>query len=73
MADVRIIKFDVDSPTDKTLNKLQATLGASTGVETVRRSLSIADSVADILKNKKQRLFIENDDGSRQELILPGA
>lgn len=73
MADARIIKFDVGSPTDKTLNELQEKLNASTSVEAVRRSLSIANTVADILKNKKQRLFVESADGTRQELILPGA
>lgn len=73
MADARIIKFDVGSPTDKTLNELQKKLNASTGVEAVRRSLSIANAVTDILKNKKQRLFVESEDGTRQELMLPGA
>ena len=46
MADARILKFDVGSPTDKMLNAVQLRLNASTGIETFRRSLAIADYAA---------------------------
>ena len=72
MADVRIIKFDVGSPTDLALNGLQARLGASTGVEAFRRSLSIADTVTEILKDKNKKLVVRDENGKEQEIVLGG-
>ena len=72
MADARILKFDVGSPTDKMLKAVQSRLDASTGIEAFRRSLSIANTVTEILKDKKKKLYIENPDGTKQEIILGG-
>lgn len=75
MADVRILKFDVGSSTDKMLQDVQKRLDASTGIEAFRRSLAIADTVTSILKDDKlkgRKLFIENPDGTKQEIVLAG-
>jgi hypothetical protein len=75
MADVRILKFDVGSSTDQMLNNVQRRLDASTGVEAFRRGLAIADTVTSLLKDegaKGRKLYIENADGTRQEIILAG-
>ena len=72
MADARILKFDVGSNTDNMLNDVKEKLGASTGIETFRRSLAIADTITDIAKSKNKKLFVQNDDGSLQEILIPG-
>lgn len=75
MADVRILKFDVGSSTDQMLNDVQKRLDASTGIEAFRRGLAIADTVTSILKDEKvkgRKLYIENPDGTRQEIVLAG-
>ena len=75
MADVRILKFDVGSSTDRMLNDVQKRLDASTGIEAFRRGLAIADTVTSILKDEKikgRKLYIENPDGTRQEIVLAG-
>ena len=72
MADARILKFDVGSNTDNMLNDVKAKLGASTGIETFCRSLAIADTITDIAKTKNKKLFVQNEDGSLQEILIPG-
>ena len=71
MADsaVRIIKFDAGSPTDKTLNRLQIKLDASTSVEAMRRSLTIADKITDFAKNG-QKVYVQDADGTMRELVI---
>ncbi|MFG6431375.1 hypothetical protein [Roseateles sp. LYH14W] len=71
MADaaVRIIKFDAGSSTDKTLARMQGKLEASTGVEAMRRSLTIADLITDYTK-KGQKIFVQGDDGVLRQLII---
>lgn len=70
MADtaVRIIKFDAGSPTDQTLSRLQSKLDASSGVEAMRRSLTIADKITDIAKQNK--IFVQGADGVMRELVI---
>ena len=70
MSDVRIIKFDVGSPTDTSLTSIQQKLGASTKTEAMRRSLGIAETMIDIAKDKKRKLIVENEDGTRQEFVI---
>ena len=70
MADARVLKFDVGSPTDKTLKIVQERLNASTGIEAFRRSLAIADAVTEILTTKGNKLYVESPDGSKQEIVL---
>ena len=71
MADssVRIIKFDAGSPTDKTLERLQSKLEASSGVEAMRRSLTIADKITDFAKNG-QKVYVKDADGTLRELLI---
>ena len=70
MADARILKFDVGSSTDNLLSSVKNKLGASSGIEAMRRSLAIADVITDAVKVKKQRLFVESADGTRQEIVI---
>lgn len=71
MADTssRVFKFDVGSPTDLTLGKLQEKLDASTGTEALRRSLTIADAVTD-LTTKGRKIFVQGEDGQLQQLLI---
>ncbi len=71
MADssVRIIKFDAGSPTDQTLSRLQEKLNASSSVEAMRRSLTIADKITDIAKSN-QKIFVQDSDGTMRELVI---
>lgn len=62
-ASVRVIKFDVDSPTDKALQRM-----ATTGVEAMRRSLAIADTVTE--KASKGLLYVKGEDGQFHQLII---
>lgn len=69
MADVRVIKFDVGSATDKTLARVQHNLHATTNTEAFRRSVAIADYVTQA-QAKGRKVLIETDDGTYQELVL---
>ncbi len=68
MADVRIIKFDVDSPTDKTLERLKVALHASSTTEAFRRGVAIADYVTRAQADGKKVLIVDAN-GEKQELI----
>lgn len=70
MADARILKFDVGSSTDNLLTSVKNKLEASSGIEAMRRGLAIADVITDMVKVKKKRLFVESEDGTRQEIII---
>jgi hypothetical protein len=70
MADVRVFKFDVDSPTDDAVKRVQKRLDASNGGEAVRRGLAIADAVTRLAKDEGKKLFVQNDDGTYQQLII---
>lgn len=71
MADpvVRIIKFDAGSPTDQTLVRMQGKLDASSGVEAMRRSLTIADKITDFTK-AGQKVYVKDTDGTLRELVI---
>lgn len=66
---VRVFKFDVGSPTDKTLGKLQSKLNASTGAEALRRSLTIADAITQITI-EGQDLYVKGKDGQFKQLLI---
>lgn len=59
MADptVRVINFDTDSPTDKALMRMREKLSASSMVEAMRRSLTIADAITG-LTAKEQEIYL---------------
>lgn len=65
---VRVIKFDVNSPTDKVLLKMQHRLTAQTMVETIRRCLIIADKV--MQKSNEGFLYVKSEDGQFHQLII---
>jgi len=66
---LRVFKFDVGSPTDATLGKLQQKLDASTGTEAIRRSLTIADAITDLTAQGK-KIFVQGEDGQLQQLLI---
>ena len=66
---VRIIKFDAGSPTDSALDRMQKKLHASTSVEAMRRSLTIADKITDFT-SKGQTVYVKDTDGSFRELVI---
>ena len=65
---VHLIKFDVNSPTDKALLKMQQRLSARNRVETMRRCLTIADIV--MQKSNEGLLYIKDDDGQFHQLLI---
>jgi hypothetical protein len=71
MADptVRIIKFDTNSPTDLALKRMQEKLSASTTVEAMRRSLTIADAVTN-LAAQGQEIYVKAADGTMSRLVI---
>lgn len=69
MSDVKVIKFGAGSPTDTMLDRLQARLNATTGVEAFRRGMAIADRITEATAEGK-RIFIEDKNGTKQELII---
>lgn len=71
MADptVRIIKFDTNSPTDLALKRMQEKLSASSTVEAMRRSLTIADAVTD-LASRGQEIYVKAADGTMSRLFI---
>ena len=69
MPDVRVIKFDVGSATDKSLNRVQTNLDASTAVEAFRRSIAIADRVTEAIKSG-HKVLIEDGKGNYRELLI---
>lgn len=66
---VRIIKFDTNSPTDQTLTRMQHKLNASTNIEAMRRSLTIADKITDFTK-ANQQIYVRDTDGTLRELVI---
>ena len=71
MADptVRIIKFDTNSPTDLALKRMQQKLSASSTVEAMRRSLTIADVVTN-LAEQGQEIYVKAADGTMSRLVI---
>lgn len=69
MADVRVVKFDIDSPTDVAVRSLQRRLDASSGGDAVRRGLAIADAVTQ-MQEEGRDLLVRNRDGSIHKLII---
>lgn len=69
MADVKVIKYDVGSRTDETLDRVRTTMQAGSTVEAFRRSIAIADYITQA-QSKGRKVLIEKEDGDYQELIL---
>lgn len=71
MADptVRIIKFDTNSPTDLALKRMQQKLSASSTVEAMRRSLTIADVITN-LADQGQEIYVKAADGTMSRLVI---
>ncbi len=65
---VHVIKFDVNSPTDKALLEMQQRLAAKTYVETMRRCLTIADTV--MQTSKEGLLYVKGTDDQFHQLII---
>ena len=65
---VRVIKFDIGSPTDKTLKNMQAKLHATSTVEAMRRSLAIADAITDFAN--KGKIFTKDEQGNEKEILI---
>ena len=66
---VRIIKFDTNSPTDLALKRMQQKLSASSTVEAMRRSLTIADVVTN-LAEQGQEIYVKAADGTMSRLVI---
>ena len=71
MADstVRVIKFDTGSPTDLALGRMQQKLSASSTVEAMRRSLTIANAITDLTANG-QEIYVKAADGTLSRLVI---
>ncbi|MDE2421860.1 MAG: hypothetical protein KGO49_11865 [Gammaproteobacteria bacterium] len=65
---VRVIKFDVNSPTDKALHRMQQRLAAQTYVEAMRRCITIADTVTQL--SSEGLLYLKGADGQFHQLII---
>ena len=68
-ATIRIIKFDAGSPTDQTINRMQGKLNASSSVEAMRRSLTIADKITDFVQ-AGQKIYVKDAEGNLRELVI---
>ena len=66
---VKVIKYNVGSSTDAALSRMQEKLSASTSVEAMRRSVSIADAVTDYA-TKGQGVFVKDEHGNFQRLVI---
>ena len=66
---VRIIKFDTNSPTDLALKRMQQKLSASSTVEAMRRSLTIADVITN-LAEQGQEIYVKAADGTMSRLVI---
>ena len=66
---VRIIKFDTNSPTDLALKRMQQKLSASSTVEAMRRSLTIADVITN-LADQGQEIYVKAADGTMSRLVI---
>lgn len=69
MADVRIIKFDVGSPTDVKLGVMQARLGAASRIEAMTRSLAIAQRITDLTDSGKP-IYVEMEPGMLRAIVI---
>lgn len=65
---VKVIKYNVGSSTDNALSRMQQKLNASSSVEAMRRSVSIADAVTDYAKG--QGVFVKDEHGNFQQLVI---
>ena len=69
MPDVRVIKFDVGSSTDRSLGQIQTNLHTKSSSEAFRRSVAIAERITEA-KAQGAKVFIQNKDGTVQELVV---
>ena len=73
MADptVRVINFDTGSPTDKAPARMREKLSASSMVEAMRRSLTIADAITGLTaKGQEINNYVKAADGSLSKLVI---
>jgi hypothetical protein len=68
-ATVRVLKFDAGSTTDQALLRMQSRLSASSSIEAMRRSLTIADKITEFTANG-QKVFVQDPDGSLKEIVI---
>jgi len=68
MTNVRLIKVDVNAPTDRALQRIVTALHASSTAEAVRCGLGIADYITQAHLAGK-RVLVVDVDGRTQELI----
>ena len=69
MADVRLIKYDVGSPTDEALERIRRTTHGVDFIDAFRRSISIADYVTQI-QAAGRKVLVEDEHGRYLELVL---
>ncbi len=69
MADARIIKFDVGSPTDAALSRVAKGTHASSNNEAFRRSVAIADVIVRE-RSAGHKIYIEDSNGVRREIEI---
>jgi hypothetical protein len=69
MPDVRVIKFDVGSSTDQSLDKIRSNLHAKNGSEAFRRGVAIAQRITEA-QAEGGKVFIQKKDGTVQELVI---
>lgn len=67
---VRIIKFDVGSPTDEALRVVQTNLNASSSAEAFRRSVAIAKFVTQATKEGKTLILVDGEGNERKLEIV---
>jgi hypothetical protein len=68
-AEVRILKFDAGSVTDKKLQSVSKALNAANNAEAFRRGIALAEYVVEA-RSQGKKILIEEPDGTRRELVI---
>lgn len=69
MADARIIKFNVGSPTDQALSRIAQATHSSSNTEAFRRSVAVADLIVSE-RQAGRKIYTEDAEGVRREIKI---
>lgn len=67
----KLVQMNIRQPTLNKISVLQDTLGANNRTDAVKAAIDVAEIVARAIKNGG-RVVIEEKDGSRSKLVIPG-
>lgn len=65
-----MINIRLTLPTIEKINKLQKSLSTLNRTQTIVTAVNLASEIAESIKNKGAKVYVEQRDGSKERLVL---